>query len=170
MQLSGASFSVQRAALSGPCLCPQFEALLLGSRSLCCQACPQSPLCHSRAGAQRRRPGPCTPPQIRSLLVPTPCFPPLSCVWKCCVLLVFCLVSCPPHCLSHGCPLVWAFCLLVLGPSLTHRALCSAPESGQGLGGSTCSLPAHLGLGSLMQASRLSRTKPSSGEVPPAGP
>lgn len=51
VQLSGASFPVQRAALSGPCLCPQFEASLLGSRSLCSQAGPQSPLCSSRAGS-----------------------------------------------------------------------------------------------------------------------
>ena len=99
VQLSGASFPVQRAALSGPCLCPQFEASLLGSRSLCSQAGPQSPLCSSSAGSAAGVAEPRTPPQIQS-----PCSPPLSFVWQCCVLLASCLVSCPPRCLSHGCP------------------------------------------------------------------
>ena len=119
--------------------------------------------------ARRRWPSPCTPPQIRA-----PYSPPLSCVWQCCVLLASCLVSCPPHCLSHGCPGVWAFCLLVLGPSLahgcTHRALCSAPERGAETWRKHPFTPRAPGPGVSMQSPRLSRAKPSSGEGPPAGP
>lgn len=148
VQLSGASFSVQRAALSGPCLCPQFEALLLGSRSLCCQACLQSPPLPQQSWSAAEAAGPLhfsADPAVNLFL--TACFPPSQVPWWVKALLVFCLVSCPTPLLVSWVPLSGRFACWFWDLPYPQSPVLSGLRGGRDLEEAPVHSWVHLGLG-----------------------